>query len=102
MDDDKTIDSTTYTVVIADTEYEFARPDPELIGRMILINHMNADLMVTLEACTKWLSVAAGSVTWSQIMRRFMSGEVTADHLLKAMTDLINLWTAEGSAADAA
>lgn len=103
MDDDKTISPTTYKVVIADTEYDFERPDLELIERMILISHMNADPMVTLEACTKWLSVAAGAETWAAIMRRFMAGEVTAADLLASMSDLVTAWTTtEGSTANAA
>jgi hypothetical protein len=103
MDDDKTIDTATYKVAIGDIEYDFSRPDPDLLGRMILVSHMNADVMVTLEACTKWLAVAAGTATWAQIMRRFMAGEVTAEDLIKAMSDIVSLWAAsEGSTADAA
>lgn len=103
MDDDKTIDTATYKVVIGDTEYDFGRPDPELIQRMILIGHMNADTFVILEACTKWLAVAAGPDTWSAIMRQFMEGNITADDLLKSMFELLKLWNAsEESTADAA
>jgi len=103
MDDDKTISPTTYKVVIADIEYNFARPDPELIERMILVSHMNADTTIILEACTKWLSVAAGPTTWAAIMRRFVAGEIAADDLLASMSDLITVWVKkEGSTADAA
>ena len=103
MDDDQTISPTTYKVVIADTEYDFERPDLELIERMILISHMNADSGVILEACTKWLSVAAGPTTWTAIMRRFAAGEVSVVDLLKSMNDLVTVWTAtKESTVDAA
>lgn len=103
MDDDKTIDTVTYKVVIGDTEYSFGRPDPELIQRMVLISHMNADTFVILEACTKWLAVAAGPTTWAAIMRQFMAGDIDASDLLKSMLELIKLWNAsEESTADAA
>lgn len=103
MDETKTIKAATYKVVIADEEYEFGQPDPELVQRMILIRHMNADAFVTLEACTKWLSAAAGPTTWAVIMRRFMNGEITAQHLLTSMNDLLTAWTdTEDSTADAA
>jgi hypothetical protein len=93
MDDTKTITPTTYTVAVGDTEYEFGRPDPELIQRMIIISHMNADTAVILEACTKWLSVAAGPTVWAAIMRQFLNGNITADDLVKTMIDLITCWT---------
>lgn len=105
MDDTKTIDESTYTVAIAGTDYTFGLPDPELIERMILVTHMNADEMVIMEACTKWLSAAAGRKTWSVIMRRLMAGEVTAQHIMDAMKDLMTQWTTpkpEDSPADAA
>lgn len=105
MDDTKTIDESSYPVTIAGTEYLFSRPEPELIERMILISHMNADSFVTLEACTKWLSVAAGPENWSAIMRRFMAGEVGAQDLLDGMGELLTKWTAtkeKEPAADAA
>jgi hypothetical protein len=103
MDDTKTITPTTYKVSIGDTEYEFGQPDPELIERMILVSHMNASVMVTLEACTKWLSVAAGPTTWAAIMRQFMDGKITAEDLIKSMLDLVTQWTApKESAVDAA
>ncbi|MFD3535243.1 hypothetical protein [Streptomyces sp. NPDC058664] len=93
MDETKTIEEATYKVVIAGTEYEFAKPDPQLVERMILVRHMNADGFVVLEACTKWLSVAAGKETWAVIMRRFMNGEITAQDLLTSMNDLLTAWT---------
>ena len=103
MDDDKTIGTTTYKVVIADTEYDFNRPDLELIERMILVSHMNVGELITLEACTKWLADAAGPATWGAIMHRFIAGEVTAQDLLNSMNDLITQWTtSRDSTADAA
>lgn len=93
MDDDKTIAPATYKVTIAGTEYDFDQPDPQLIERMILIGHMNADTFVTLEACTKWFSVAAGPETWAQIMRRFLAGEINAENLLDAIKDLTDAMT---------
>lgn len=102
MDDDKTIDAATYKVTIAGAEYEFAQPDPKLIERMILISHMNADTFVTLEACTKWFSVAAGPETWATIMRRFLAGEIGAQDLIDAIKDLAEgMALAKGLAADA-
>jgi hypothetical protein len=102
MDDTKTIAPTTYVVKVGETEYTFGVPDLELIERMILVSHMNADNLVTLEACTKWLSAAAGPVVWAEIMREFMAGTIKADDLLKAMTDLVTKWaTPEESPADA-
>lgn len=88
MDDTKTIEDPTYKVTIAGDEYAFAKPDPKLIERMILISHMNADTFVTLEACTKWFSVAAGPETWAKIMRRFLAGEINAQDLITAIHDL--------------
>jgi hypothetical protein len=88
MDETKTIDTATYKVSIAGTEYQFDQPDPQLIERMILISHMNADTFVTLEACTKWFSVAAGPETWAKIMRRFLAGEINAQDLLNAINNL--------------
>ncbi|MZE53820.1 hypothetical protein GTY86_35545 [Streptomyces sp. SID5770] len=88
MDDTKTIAEPTYKVTIAGAEYEFDQPDAKLIERMILISHMNADTFVTLEACTKWFSVAAGPETWATIMRRFLADEITVQDLLTAINDL--------------
>ncbi|MFJ8301601.1 hypothetical protein ACIQ9R_37630 [Streptomyces sp. NPDC094447] len=88
MDDDKTIDEPTYTVTIAGEDYQFQQPDPELIERMILISHMNADHLVTLEACTKWFSVAAGPETWAVIMRRFLAGDIKAQDLIDGIKTL--------------
>lgn len=102
MDDTKTIDKDNYPVTIGGVEYEFARPDPKLIERMILISHMNADQYVTLEACTKWLSVAAGTETWSKLMRRFLNGDIDAQDLLTAIKDLTDAMVAKELARDAA
>ncbi|TXS16340.1 hypothetical protein EAO70_12950 [Streptomyces sp. adm13(2018)] len=102
MDDDKTIDEPTYTVTIAGTEYQFAQPDPKLIERMILISHMNADTLTTLEACTKWFSVAAGRTVWAAIMRRFLNDEISVQDLLTAIKDLTDsMAISEGLTADA-
>lgn len=103
MDDDKTITPTTYKLTIAGQEYEFGEPKPELLERMILISHMNAGSLLTLEALTKWLSVAAGPAVWQAIMRRFIVGEVAANDMLKAMEDLVTAVAGkQGSTADAA
>ncbi|MFC8583454.1 hypothetical protein ACFUGD_02590 [Streptomyces sp. NPDC057217] len=88
MDDTKMIENPTYKVTIAGAEYEFDHPDAKLIERMILISHMNADVLTTLEACTKWFSVAAGPKTWATIMRRFLADEITVQDLLTAINDL--------------
>jgi len=102
MDDDKTIEAPTYKVTIAGAEYNFDQPDPQLIERMIMISHMNADNFVTLEACTKWFSVAAGPETWATIMRRFLDGEINAQDLITAIKDLTDaMKLAKELAADA-
>ena len=102
MDDTKTIDI-TYKLTISDTEYEFGRPDPDLLGKMILVSHMNAGELLTLEAITKWLASAAGPVVWQAIMKRFIDGEVTAENLMSAMKELAQMIAKNpGAAADAA
>lgn len=103
MDDDTTIEKVTYKLTIAGEEYEFGQPDPELLGRMILISHMNAGSLLTLDAITKWLASAAGPVTWQRIMRRFITEEISAQDLLTAMDDLTKLViTKQDAASDAA
>lgn len=91
MDDDKTIESTTYALTIADKEYEFGEPDPEIFQRMVLIKHMNANGLITMEAITKWLASAAGPTVWSQIMQRFVDGDVTIEHLMDALKEFVKL-----------
>ena len=91
MDDDKTISKATYRVTIAGEEYEFGEPDPELLQRMVLVNHMNAGLFMTLESVTKWMASAAGPVVWGTIMRRFLNDEVDAQDLMTAMSELVAL-----------
>lgn len=88
MDDTKAIDTATHKLTIAGTEYEFGQPDPELLERMVLINHMNAGGLLTVEALTKWLASAAGPVVWQAIMKRFIHGEVTVQDLMGAMGEL--------------
>jgi hypothetical protein len=91
MDDDKTIDTATHKLTIAGEEYEFGQPEPELLARMILISHMNAGELLTIEALTKWLATAAGPVVWGAIMKRFMNGDVDVEDLMKAMGELVRL-----------
>lgn len=99
MDDDKTIEKTTYKLTIADKEYEFGEPDPELLERMVLVNHMNAGGLLTMEAVTKWLASAAGPAVWAEVMKRFVNGEVTVDHLMSALNELVKLVTGKQVAA---
>lgn len=101
MDDDKTIDTASYKLSIAGEEYEFGQPDPELLERMVLISHMNAGGLLTLEAVTKWLASAAGPVVWQAIMKRFLDGAVTAQDLMDAMGELAKM-IAGDTTADAA
>ncbi|MGW8357404.1 hypothetical protein [Streptomyces wedmorensis] len=101
MDDDKTITPTTYRLTIAGQEYEFGEPEPELLERMIMVFHMNAGPLLTVEAITKWLADAAGPTVWQAITRRFIAGEVTANDMLKAMEDLV-VAVKQDSTADAA
>jgi hypothetical protein len=91
MDDTKTIDAATYRLTIAGEEYEFGQPDPTFFERLVLISHMNAGGLLTIEALTKWLSSAAGPTVWGAIMKRFIDGSVTVQDLMKAMGDLIQL-----------
>lgn len=98
MDDTKTIDTASYRLTIAGKEYEFGQPEPELLERMVLISHMNAGELLTVEALTKWLASAAGPAVWGAIMKRFISGDVTIQDLLKAMGDLADLFAGKRDA----
>lgn len=98
MDDNKTIDAASYRLTIAGEEYEFGQPEPELLERMVLISHMNAGELLTVEALTKWLASAAGPVVWGAIMKRFIGGDVTIQDLLKAMGDLVDLFVGKRDA----
>jgi hypothetical protein len=91
MDDDKTIDTATYKLTIADEEYEFGEPDAELFKRMVLIKHMSAGGLLTMEAITKWLASAAGPTVWAQIMQRFLDGDVTIEHLMETLKEFVKL-----------
>ena len=91
MDDDKTIEKTTYKLTIAGKKYEFGEPDLELLNRMVMIQHMNAGPLLIMEATTKWLAAAAGPAVWADIMKRFTNGEVTIDDLMKALGKLVKL-----------
>lgn len=103
MDDTKTIDTATYRLTIAGEEYEFGQPDPELLARMVLVGHMNAGELLTMEAITKWLAAAAGPKVWQVIMRRFIDGSISAQDLVTAMYELVKLVVGkQGSTADAA
>lgn len=103
MDDTKAIDAATYKLTIAGDEYEFGQPDPELLGRMVLINHMNAGGFLTLEAVTKWLASGAGERVWAAIMKRFLDGTVSAQDLITAMNELVTLVVEkQGATSDAA
>lgn len=88
MDDTKTIDAASFPVTIGGVEYRFDRPDPKLIEKMLLISNMNADRFVTLQACTKWFSVAAGREQWSDLMGRFLNDDIQVQDFLTAIQDL--------------
>ncbi|MEU7074739.1 hypothetical protein AB0B30_32470 [Streptomyces narbonensis] len=103
MDDTNAIDGATYKVTISGTEYEFGQPDPKLLTQMVLVSHMNAGELLTLEAVTKWLASAAGPKAWHAIMKRFMDGDITAQDLMDAMKELVQAVVGKsGTAEDAA
>lgn len=103
MDDTKTDDApeaTVYTLTIKDKDHQFRPLDANRVAKLGTILHMRPSPMVMAEMAFDVL--AAASLDWDGILRRYIEGELEPADIIGAMQQLANSMKDDATVSDAA